>query len=146
MRAVVQRSKHSKVMVNNELVGSIDEGIVLLVGFNNDDNNTDIDYLVNKIVNLRIFDDQNGVMNLSIKDINGSILSISQFTLYADTNKGHRPAYQDAMKSDKAIILYEYLNEKLSEHLVVEEGLFGADMKLSIENDGPITIILDSKK
>ena len=107
MRVVIQRSKDSKVLVDNKLVGSIDKGIVLLVGFTNDDTKEDIDYIVKKVLNLRIFDDENGVMNLSIKDINGKILSISQFTLYADTKKGNRPSYINAMNGVDAIKLYE---------------------------------------
>lgn len=145
MRVVVQRSKNSKVLVNNEIVGSIDKGIVLLVGFTNDDTKEDIDYIVKKVLNLRIFDDSNGVMNLSIKDINGKILSISQFTLYADTKKGNRPSYINAMKGEEAIKLYEVFNDELRKEVDVETGVFGAEMDVEIHNDGPVTILIDSK-
>ena len=145
MRVVVQRSKNSKVLVNNKIVGSIDKGIVLLVGFTNDDTKEDIDYIVKKVLNLRIFDDSNGVMNLSIKDINGKILSISQFTLYADTKKGNRPSYINAMKGEEAIKLYEVFNDELRKEVNVETGVFGAEMDVEIHNDGPVTILIDSK-
>lgn len=145
MRVVVQRSKNSKVLVNNKIVGSIDKGIVLLVGFTNDDTKEDIDYIVKKVLNLRIFDDSNGVMNLSIKDINGKILSISQFTLYADTKKGNRPSYINAMKGEEAIKLYEVFNDELRKEVDVETGVFGAEMDVEIHNDGPVTILIDSK-
>lgn len=145
MRVVVQRSKNSKVLVNNKIVGSIDKGIVLLVGFTNDDTKEDIDYIVKKVLNLRIFDDSNGVMNLSIKDINGKILSISQFTLYADTKKGNRPSYINAMKGEEAIKLYEVFNDELRKEVDVETGVFGAEMNVEIHNDGPVTILIDSK-
>ncbi len=145
MRVVVQRSKNSKVLVNNKIVGSIDKGIVLLVGFTNDDTKEDIDYIVKKVLNLRIFDDSNGVMNLSIKDINGKILSISQFTLYADTKKGNRPSYINAMKGEEAIKLYEVFNDELRKEVYVETGVFGAEMDVEIHNDGPVTILIDSK-
>lgn len=145
MRVVIQRSKDSKVLVDNKLVGSIDKGIVLLVGFTNDDTKEDIDYIVKKVLNLRIFDDENGVMNLSIKDINGKILSISQFTLYADTKKGNRPSYINAMKGEEAIKLYEIFNEELMREIDVETGVFGAEMDVQIRNDGPVTILIDSK-
>ena len=145
MRVVVQRSKNSKVLVNNKIVGSIDKGIVLLVGFTNDDTKEDIDNIVKKVLNLRIFDDSNGVMNLSIKDINGKILSISQFTLYADTKKGNRPSYINAMKGEEAIKLYEVFNDELRKEVDVETGVFGAEMDVEIHNDGPVTILIDSK-
>ena len=145
MRVVVQRSKASKVLVNNTVVGSIEKGLVILVGFTLHDTKEDIDYIIKKIVNLRIFDDENGVMNLSIKDIDGKILSISQFTLQADTKKGNRPSYANALNSDEAIKLYEQFNNLLKEEVEVETGIFGADMDVHINNDGPVTIILDSK-
>lgn len=145
MRAVVQRSKESKVIVNNSIVGKIEKGLVILVGFTQFDTIEDINYIVKKIINLRIFDDNNGIMNLSIKDINGSILSISQFTLYANTKKGNRPSYIDALEGEKAIKLYEIFNNALKEHIKVETGVFGADMDVYINNDGPVTIMLDSK-
>ena len=146
MRILVQRSLKSSVSVNNEIVGSIDKGLVLLVGFTESDDLSKIDYLVNKVLNLRIFDDENGVMNKSILDVGGSILSISQFTLYADTKKGNRPSYINALGGDKAIHLYNEFNKKLKEHIHVETGVFGADMKVSITNDGPVTILLESRE
>ena len=113
MRLVIQRSKNSNVKVNEKIVGSIDKGLVILVSFTHSDNETDIDYMVNKVTNLRIFDDEFGVMNKSIKDIGGKILSISQFTLYADTKKGNRPSYVNAMKASDAKSMYELFNQKL---------------------------------
>lgn len=145
MKVIVQRSKNSYVTVNNKLVGEIDKGLVLLVGFTYEDNIKDIEYLVNKIVNLRIFDDENGVMNKSVLDVGGSILSISQFTLYADSKKGNRPSYINALKNDEANILYNLFNKKLNERINVETGIFGADMQVFIANDGPVTIILESR-
>lgn len=145
MKILVQRSLDSSVSVNNKIVGKIDKGLVILVGFKTDDTSKDIDYLVNKLVNLRIFDDENGVMNKSILDVGGSILSISQFTLYADTIKGNRPSYINSMKGVDAIKLYDEFNDKLSKHVDVEKGIFGADMKVNIKNDGPITILLESR-
>ncbi len=146
MRVVVQRSLHSKVIVDKKVTGSISEGLVLLVGFTHDDDIKDINYMVNKILNLRIFDDKEGVMNLSIKDTSKKILSISQFTLYADTKKGNRPSYTNAMKSDKASELYNVFNNELIKNgMNVQTGVFGAEMDVHINNDGPVTIILDSK-
>jgi len=146
MRILVQRSLKSSVEVNNKIVGSIDNGLVLLVGFTHTDDSSKIDYLINKVINLRIFDDENGVMNKSILDIKGSILSISQFTLYADTKKGNRPSYINALGGDKATLLYDEFNRKLSEFVHVETGVFGADMKVNILNDGPVTIMLESRE
>lgn len=146
MRVLVQRSLKSSVTVNNEVVGSIDNGLVLFVGFTEGDDSSKIDYLVNKVLNLRIFDDENGIMNKSILDAQGSILSISQFTLYADTKKGNRPSYINALGGDKATLLYDEFNKKLKEHIHVETGIFGADMKVNITNDGPITILLESRE
>ena len=146
MRILVQRSLKSSVSVNNELVGAIDKGLVLLVGFTEGDDSSKIEFLVNKVLNLRIFDDENGVMNKSILDVGGSILSISQFTLYADTKKGNRPSYINALGGDKATVLYDEFNKKLKEYIHVETGIFGADMKVSITNDGPVTILLESRE
>ena len=146
MRIFVQRSLKSSVSVNNKIVGSIDKGLVLLVGFTEGDNSEKIDYLVKKVLNLRIFDDENGVMNKSILDVGGSILSISQFTLYADTKKGNRPSYINAMKGDTAVNLYEEFNNKLKEYVSVETGIFGSDMIVNIENDGPVSILLESRE
>lgn len=145
MRIVVQRSLKSSVSVNNEITGSINSGLVLLVGFTDGDTITDIDYMVKKVINLRIFDDENGIMNKSILDVGGSVLSISQFTLYAETKKGNRPSYINAMKGENAIKLYDEFNKKLSEYVNVQKGVFGAEMKVSITNDGPVTIILESR-
>ena len=145
MRVLVQRSLNSKVTVSGKVTGQIDKGLVLLVGFTEGDSEKEIDYLVNKTLNLRIFDDENGVMNKSLLDVGGSILSISQFTLYAETNKGKRPSYVKALGSEEASKLYDLFNEKLREHVRVEKGIFGADMLVSIQNDGPITILLESR-
>lgn len=145
MKAVIQRVKNSSVSVGGELVSEINKGLNILVGIGVDDTLEDLEYLVRKIVNLRIFDDENGIMNKSIIDISGSILSISQFTLQADTKKGNRPSYINAMNGDEAIKLYNLFNEKLKEHVPVFEGIFGADMTVNIVNDGPVTIIIDSK-
>jgi D-tyrosyl-tRNA(Tyr) deacylase len=146
MKVVVQRSKHSSVSINNKVYNEISNGFVLLVGFEVGDTITDIDYMVRKVINLRIFDDQNGVMNKSIKDINGEILSISQFTLLADTKKGNRPSYIKAMRPEEASILYDIFNQKLNKEVVTKTGVFGSDMIVNITNDGPITIIIDSRK
>ena len=143
MKIVVQRVKKSSVKVNGKIVGKSGYGYMLLVSFTNGDNDKIIDYMVNKILNLRIMDDENKVMNKSILDINGSILSISQFTLYGDTKKGNRPSYINALNGEEASKLYNLFNEKLSKHLHVETGIFGADMEVSLINDGPITIILE---
>ena len=145
MRVLVQKSLNSSVEVCGNTVGSIDYGLVLLVGFKNGDTSSDIDYLIKKIVNLRIFDDENHVMNKSILDVKGSVLSISQFTLYADTKKGNRPSYINAMNGNNARKLYDEFNDKLSKIVRVEKGIFGEDMKVNIKNDGPTTILLESK-
>ena len=146
MRVVVQRSKQSKVTIDGKVNGSIENGYVLLVGFTNGDNETIIDKMINKIVNLRIFEDDQGKMNLSILDVNGSILSISQFTLYANCKEGRRPSFTEALNPTEATKLYDIFNEKLREYVIVETGIFGADMKVEIYNDGPVTIVLDSNE
>ena len=143
MRVVVQRVSKACVSVNNKVVGSIGEGLMLLVGFTQDDTLENIDYMVNKLLKLRIFPDENGVMNKSVKDTGGSILSISQFTLYGDTSKGNRPSYIKALNGECAIKLYDKFNEKLKEYVLVETGVFGADMQVSLVNMGPTTIILE---
>lgn len=146
MKVIVQRSLHSSVSVNNNVIGEIEKGIVLLVGFNVDDTVDDIKYMVKKIPNLRIFDDESGIMNYSLLQSGGEILSISQFTLYADTKKGNRPSYIHAMKNETAKKLYDYFNEELKKMgIIVKTGQFGADMKVSITNDGPVTIVLESR-
>lgn len=146
MRVVLQRSKASKVTIDGKVNGKIDKGYVVLVGFTDGDNTEIVDKMIKKIVNLRVFEDENEKMNLSIQDIGGSILSISQFTLYADAKKGNRPSFINAMNPEEASKLYDIFNQKLGEILHVETGIFGADMKVEIYNDGPVTIILDSNE
>ena len=145
MRVVVQRSGNSEVIVNNNIVGKIDKGLVILVGFTQGDSLSDIEYLVKKIINLRIFSDDKGLLNKSILNIKGSILSISQFTLYADTKKGNRPSFTKSLNKDEALNLYNMFNDCLKKYVFVETGIFGADMLVKINNEGPITIIIDSK-
>ena len=144
MRCVIQRVKTASVEIDNRIYNSIDNGFMVLVGFTEGDNSSDIDYMVKKIVNLRVFDDENGIMNKSIIDVGGSILSISQFTLYADTRKGNRPSYIKALKGELSTKLYDEFNSKLNELVETKTGIFGADMKVSLINDGPTTIIIDS--
>lgn len=145
MKVVIQRVNKSTVTVDNKIVGKIDKGLNVLVGFTDTDTMSDLEYLKRKILNLRIFDDENGIMNKSIKEINGKILLVSQFTLYADTKKGNRPSYIKALNGEKAVVLYNQFIEMLSTEIEVETGIFGANMQVEIENDGPITIIIDSK-
>ncbi len=145
MRVVVQRSKYSSVTVDGKIVGQIDNGLVLLVGITKEDTLEDLEYMAKKVLNLRIFDDNYGVMNKSILDNGGSILSISQFTLCANTKKGNRPSYIDAMEPVLAKKYYLMFNEMLRKNIFVAEGIFQADMLVNINNDGPITIILESK-
>ncbi len=145
MKALIQRVKNSSVKVAGKLINEIDEGFNILVGINVNDTVDDIEYLVHKIVNLRIFDDEEGVMNKSILDCGGKILSISQFTLQADTKKGNRPSYVNAMNGESALNLYEEFNRRLNEFVPTLPGVFGADMEVTIINDGPVTIIIDSK-
>ena len=144
MRVIVQRAKNAKVVVDGKTVGQIDNGLMLLVGFTQEDIGKDMDWIVNRIVNLRIFDDENGVMNLSLSDVKGQILSVSQFTLYGDCSKGNRPSYLKALRGEESSKLYDKFNEKLREKgVVVETGIFGADMDVSFTNVGPTTIILE---
>lgn len=145
MKVVIQRSKNSNVVIDDKIYNEIDKGLVVLSCFTQGDTFEDIDYIVKKIVNLRIFDDDSGIMNKSVIDISGSILSISQFTLYADTKKGNRPSYINALNGDDAVELYNYFNRKLNEYVNTVTGVFGADMQVNITNDGPVTIIIDSK-
>ena len=145
MKVVIQRSKKSSVSVSGKLINKIDKGLCILVGITPEDTDEDINYLVKKIVNLRIFDDEEGVMNKSILDSGGEILLISQFTLMADTSKGNRPSYIGAAKGDVAKTLYEKMLNTLNNHVKTYGGVFGAEMLVNIENDGPITIIIDSK-
>ena len=146
MRIVVQRVKEASVKVDGKIVGKTDYGYLLLVSFTAFDNEKIIDYMVNKVCNLRIMDDDNKVMNKSILDIKGSVLSVSQFTLYADTKKGNRPSYIRALNGEEAIKLYDLFNQKLRQYVPVETGIFGADMEVSLINDGPITILLEKEE
>ncbi len=143
MKVVVQRSKKSSVSVDGKLVSSIDMGLVLLVGFTEGDTEEKLVNMARKVTNLRIFDDEAGIMNKSILDVGGSVLSISQFTLYGDATKGNRPSYIKAMKGDEAIVLYEKFNAELNKYVETLPGVFGADMEVSITNSGPVTIILE---
>lgn len=143
MRVLVQRSGKANVVVSEKIVGSIDSGLVLLVGFTEGDTKEKIEYLAKKVVNLRIFPDENGVMNKSILDYGGDILSVSQFTLYANCDKGNRPSYIEAMKNSEAEKYYEMFNEELRKYIKVETGVFGADMEVNLTNIGPTTIWLE---
>lgn len=145
MRVIVQRSKESSVIIDGKVNGKIDKGFVLLVGFTFGDTKEIVDKMINKIINLRIFSDSDDKLNLSLKDINGEILSISQFTLYAKLN-GRRPSFTKALNYDEAKDLYDYFNEELRNlDINVETGVFGSDMTVNITNDGPVTIIIDSE-
>ena len=143
MRVLVQRCKNGFCSIRGEKVASIDKGLVLLVGFTDGDSKDTIDWMVNKICNLRIFPDSDGVMNLSILYVEEKILSISQFTLYADTKKGNRPSYIKAMNGAKAKLLYDYFNKKLREKVSLATGVFGEDMEIGLVNMGPTTILLE---
>lgn len=143
MKVVVQRSLEAKCRVNGKVIGKIDKGLMLLVGFTEGDNIDILKYMAKKIVNLRIFDDENGIMNKSILEVGGEILSISQFTLYADAKKGNRPSYIKALGGEKASILYNDFNKILEEYVHTETGEFGSEMKIEFTNDGPITILLE---
>lgn len=145
MKVVIQRSGYSNVKINNKIHNEINRGLVVLSCFTEGDTLEDINYIVKKVCNLRIFDDENGVMNKSIIDTNGSILSISQFTLYADTKKGNRPSYSNALNGNEATKLYDIFNEELNKIVPTVTGVFGAEMHVNIQNDGPVTIIIDSK-
>ncbi|WP_242361069.1 D-aminoacyl-tRNA deacylase [Limosilactobacillus antri] len=144
MRVVLQKVSHAQVSIAGEVVGRIGKGYMLLVGFAPNDGDTELDYLVHKIVNLRVFEDENGKMNRGLKDVDGEILSVSQFTLYADTRHGNRPGFSDAAKPEIAEPLYDRFNAKLAATGVhVATGRFGADMQVELENDGPVTIIYE---
>ena len=144
MKFVIQRVKNAQVDVDNKTVGKIDNGFLVLIGITHTDTNEIADYLVKKLINLRVFEDENGKMNLSLEDINGSILLVSQFTLYADCSGGNRPSFTEAAKPDFANELYEYIISECKKKIdKVETGIFGADMKVSLVNDGPVTIILE---
>lgn len=146
MRAVVQRVTEASVRIDGETVGAIQNGLCVLLGVSADDTEADADYITEKLLGLRIFDDENGVPNMSVLDISGAILLISQFTLLGDARKGRRPSYINAARPENAIPLYERCIERIRVSVPVETGRFGADMKVSIQNDGPFTILLDSKK
>lgn len=145
MKTVIQRVSEAHVKVDGKIVGEIDKGLMLLVGIDENDEKADVDWMVQKILNLRIFGDEDDKLNLSVKDISGEILCISQFTLIADYKKGNRPSFIKAAKPDKAIPLFDYFKEEMAKSgLKTESGIFGADMKVSLLNDGPVTIIMDS--
>ena len=148
MRVVIQRADEASVDANNKLAGSIGKGLMILLGIEEEDTFEDADYLIKKIPSLRIFDDADGVMNLSLKDIQGEVLLVSQFTLHALTRKGNRPSYIRAARPEKAIPLYEYVVNNISVELgkEVKTGIFGAEMKVRLVNDGPVTIIIDTKE
>lgn len=143
MKVIVQKCENAKVKVKDKIVGKSDFGLMLLVGFTFDDNEQILEKMARKIVNLRIFEDENNVMNKSLLDVKGTILSVSQFTLYADTSKGNRPSYIKALNGDKAKILYDKFNLELKKYTNVETGIFGEDMKVEFTNLGPTTIILE---
>lgn len=147
MRAVIQRTSHASVKIDGQITGQIQKGLLVLLGIEDADTNEDIEWLSGKIVNLRIFDDENGVMNRSLKDIDGDLLIVSQFTLHASTKKGNRPSYIKASKPDIAIPLYEKMKAQLVTDLgkQIQAGIFGADMKVELLNDGPVTIVIDTK-
>ena len=144
MRLVIQRVTRAQVDIDGKTVGKIDKGFMVLIGITHNDTEQTADYLASKLCNLRVFEDENGKMNLSLKEVGGSLLLISQFTLYADCNGGNRPAFIDAARPDVAEPLYEYFCKKCAEKdIVVQKGIFGADMKVSLLNDGPVTIIME---
>lgn len=144
MRILVQRCQRAEVSVSGNTIGKIAYGMLVLVGFTDTDTAEQIDYLVDKLIHLRIFDDEQGIMNRSLLEIQGELLSVSQFTLYADTKKGRRPSYSKVLNGTKAKLLYEQFNQKLREaQIYVATGEFGADMQVSLVNDGPVTILLE---
>ena len=146
MRAVIQRVSEASVTINQQVVGAIQQGYVILLGIHEEDTVTDVEYLVNKIAKLRVFEDADGKMNLNLAAVSGSILSISQFTLYAETKKGNRPSFVKAARPEVALPLYEAFNEQLrAQEITVATGEFGADMKVALINDGPVTIIYDTR-
>ena len=145
MKIIIQRVKKAQVSIEGQVYGQIQQGLLLLVGVGPEDQKEDLDYAVRKLVNMRIFSDTEGKMNLSVKDIQGEILSISQFTLFADTKKGNRPAFTAAAKPDVAEAFYQDFNRELAKEVPVKTGIFGADMQVELVNDGPVTIILDTK-
>ncbi|MGX5686636.1 D-aminoacyl-tRNA deacylase [Chryseobacterium cucumeris] len=145
MKIVIQRVSEASVQVDGKIVGEIGKGLMLLTGIDENDEKADADWLVQKVLNLRIFGDEDDKLNLSVKDISGEILCISQFTLIADYKKGNRPSFIKAAKPDKAVPLFDYFKEEIAKSgLKTESGIFGADMKVSLINDGPVTIVMDS--
>ena len=147
MRIVLTTVLNASVTIDNQVVGQINRGFCVLVGFTHEDNREIVDKMIDKMLSLRVFPDENGLTNLSLYDVKGEILSVSQFTLYADLAKGRRPSFVNAMKPDEAKALYQYFNEQIkAKYGAVETGIFGADMKVSSVNDGPFTVILDSKE
>lgn len=147
MRGVVQRVKRASVSVDNKIIGEINHGILLLLGVEDTDEEKDLEYMCDKVPNLRIFEDENGKMNKSLIDVNGSILVISQFTLLGDARKGRRPSFTQAAVPEKAILMYEsFISNMKAKEIYVQMGEFGADMQVELINDGPVTILLDSKK
>ncbi len=146
MKVVIQRVSEASVKVEGEIVGAIGQGLMLLIGVDENDDFSDADWLVKKTLDVRVFSDEEGKMNHSVKDVNGEILCISQFTLISDYKKGNRPSYIKAAKPDKAIPLFEYFKDQIKKSgLKTESGIFGADMKVSLINDGPVTLVFDSK-
>lgn len=147
MKFVIQRVNHASVKVDGNVVGKIDKGYMVLIGISENDTKEIADKMIKKMIGLRIFEDENGKTNISLKDVSGELLLISQFTLYADCKKGNRPSFINAGKPDMANEMYECIIEQCKKEIsVVEKGIFGADMKVSLENDGPFTIVLDSKE
>lgn len=145
MRLVIQRVSEASVRINNQINGEIGKGLLILIGIEHEDTKDDADWLVKKVINLRIFSDDEGKMNHSVIDIDGKVLIISQFTLHATTKKGNRPSYIKAARPEHAIPLYHYFVAEIAKHIPIETGEFGADMKVSLVNDGPVTITIDSK-
>lgn len=145
MKLVIQRVKSASVSIDGQVYNAIQQGLLLLVGIGPEDGQKDLEYAVRKVSQMRIFSDEEGKMNRSVKDIQGEILSISQFTLFADTKKGNRPAFTGAAKPDMAEAFYQEFNQELAKEVSVEAGVFGADMQVELVNDGPVTIILDTK-
>jgi len=147
MKFVIQRVNHAKVTVDQKIVGQIQKGFLVLIGVNQADTHAIADKMIRKLIGMRIFSDENGKTNLALKDVDGQLLLVSQFTLYADCKKGNRPSFTDAGAADMADEMYEYIISECKKQVpVVERGIFGADMKITLENDGPFTIVLDSEQ
>lgn len=146
MKFVIQRVNHADVKVDNQIVGEIEKGFLVLIGVSQSDTEAIADKMIQKMINMRIFSDENGKTNLALKDVEGSLLLVSQFTLYADCKKGNRPSFVHAGSPEMANALYEYIIDKCASEIPVQHGVFGADMKINLENDGPFTIVLDSEQ